>query len=183
MPITGNKTVLFTDVVESTRLNEALGDGIMEALWKAHDGAARDLIRKWRGQEIARSDGFFVLFANARDGVAFADDYHRAINALHERFRARVGLHVGSVSIVENTHADTLFGAPKFEVYGVAVSIAARVLSAAQGGQTLVTSPAIDEMGPTAARTTRRRRGRACCRTRAWARRPACRSCRRACWW
>ena len=153
--MTGNRTLLFSDVVESTQLNETLGDGAMEALWKAHDASARELIRKWRGQEISRSDGFFVLFANAGDGVAFADDYHREIGALHERFRARVGVHVGSVTVIENSNVDTLNGAPRFEVYGVAVSIAARVMAAAQGGQTLLTASAVDEMGPTAARTWR----------------------------
>jgi class 3 adenylate cyclase len=74
MSMTGNRTLLFTDVVDSTQLNETLGDGAMEALWKAHDAAPRELIRKWRGQEISRSDGFFV--ANA--GTALRSrDYHR----------------------------------------------------------------------------------------------------------
>src|SRR5215212_899872 len=106
--MSGNRTLLFTDVVESTRLNETLGDGAMEALWKAHDAGARELIPKWRGQEITRSDGFFVLFANAADGIAFADDYHRAIAALHGRFRARVGVHAGAVTVIENANADQL---------------------------------------------------------------------------
>ena len=38
----------------------------------AHDRAARELIRSWRGSEVARSDGFLVLFDGAADAVGFA---------------------------------------------------------------------------------------------------------------
>jgi predicted ATPase/class 3 adenylate cyclase/Tfp pilus assembly protein PilF len=142
-----NKTLLFTDVVDSTRLNETLGDDTMHALWQQHDAGARELIRKWRGQEIGRSDGFFLLFDHATDGVGFALDYHRAIGALHDLFRARVGITAGPVTVTENSEADTLVGAPRFEVFGVAVAIAARVMSAAGGGQTLVTSAIVEQLG------------------------------------
>jgi predicted ATPase/class 3 adenylate cyclase/Tfp pilus assembly protein PilF len=142
-----NKTLLFTDVVDSTRLNETLGDDAMRALWQSHDASARELIRKWRGQEIARSDGFFLLFAHAADSVGFARDYHRAIGGLHDLLRARVGITAGPVTLVENSEADKLVGAPKFEVFGVTVAIAARIMSAALGGQTLVTSEIVEQLG------------------------------------
>jgi len=63
-------TLLITDVVDSTQLNDQLGDAVMAQLWGAHDRAARELMVTWRGREIARSDGFFVLFDSTSDAVA-----------------------------------------------------------------------------------------------------------------
>jgi len=140
-------TLLLTDVVDSTQLNDELGDGAMAALWKAHDRAARELMVVWGGQEIARSDGFLVLFRNPRDGVAFAVAYHQALRTISARLKARVGLHVGEVSLRENTDTDKVRGAPAFEVDGVALPVVARVMSAALGGQTLLTASAVQALG------------------------------------
>ncbi|MBP6318481.1 MAG: hypothetical protein KA324_14090, partial [Rubrivivax sp.] len=73
--------LLMTDVVDSTRLNDELGDTVMVPLWAAHDRAARELVRRWRGREIGRSDGFLLLFERAADALGFALDYHRSLSA------------------------------------------------------------------------------------------------------
>ena len=70
-------TLLLTDIVDSTRLNDELGDAVMASLWRAHDRAARELIRSWHGQEIARSDGFLVMFDRVADAVGF-EPVHRS---------------------------------------------------------------------------------------------------------
>lgn len=61
-------TLLFTDIVDSTRLVERLGDARAAQLWAEYDRRARLLLAEHRGREIDRSDGFFLLF----DDVAAA---------------------------------------------------------------------------------------------------------------
>jgi predicted ATPase/class 3 adenylate cyclase/Tfp pilus assembly protein PilF len=139
--------LLLTDVVDSTQLNDELGDAAMERLWRAHDRAGRDLMVHWRGQEIARSDGFLVLFEEANDAVGFALAYHQALRSIEGRLKARVGLHVGPVSLRENSDSEKLRGAPLFEVDGVALPLVARVMGAALGGQTLLTEAAVQALG------------------------------------
>lgn len=139
--------LLLTDLVDSTRLNETLGDPAMGSLWQAHDDAARRLMGIWRGREIARSDGFLVLFDGVGDAVNFAAAYHGALRSLDPRLSARVGIHVGPVSLRENSEFDRLRGAPVFEVDGVSLPIAARVMATATGGQTLLTASAVTALG------------------------------------
>ena len=67
------------------------------------------------------------------DAVRFALEYHEALRAL--AMKARVGLHVGAVTLRENAAQDVARGAKPFEVEGVAKPRAARVMSLAQGGQ------------------------------------------------
>ena len=60
---------LLTDIVDSTRLWETLGDAAMGELWSTHDRVARNLIPVWRGREVDKSDGLLLLFATAADAV------------------------------------------------------------------------------------------------------------------
>ena len=136
----GVRALLLTDIVDSTALAESLGEVGCAALWYAHDRAARELIRHWNGREIDKSDGLLVLFEVADDAVGFALAYHRALAALPTAMKARVGIHIGSVALRQNSAADVTLGAKPLEVDGVVKSIAARVMSIAQGGQTLVTA-------------------------------------------
>ena len=66
------KALLLTDVVDSTRLSEMLGDGAMAELWTAHDRASRALLGPWRGREIDKTDGMLLLFDSAADAVGYA---------------------------------------------------------------------------------------------------------------
>ena len=138
------RALLFTDVVDSTRLVERLGDARAAEAWSAHDRRARDLLARHRGREIDRADGFFLLFDEARDAAAFALGYHDAIADLG--LVARVGLHVGPVTLRENAPADVARGAKPFEVEGLAKPLAARVMALAMGGQCLLTAAARDAM-------------------------------------
>ena len=140
-------TLLLTDLVDSTRLNEEIGDAAMRELWSAHDSVARGLLRTWQGREVGRSDGLLALFDEPKNAVQFALHYHRAIAQLPVRVQARVGLHQGLVTLRENRHEDTVQGATPFEVDGVALPVAARVMSAALGGQTLTTSSTLSALG------------------------------------
>ena len=76
------KALLLTDVVDSTRLAEKLGDSAMAEIWAAHDRVSRALLGPWRGREIDKTDGMLLLFDNAADAVAYAMEYHRALATL-----------------------------------------------------------------------------------------------------
>jgi predicted ATPase/class 3 adenylate cyclase len=142
------RALLLTDVVESTRLSERLGDEAMAAVWAAHDRAARDLLLPWRGREIDKTDGMLLMFERADDAVQYALAYHRALQALPVPLQARAGLHVGPVILRENSAADVARGGKPLEVDGLAKPTAARVMSLARGGQTLLTAQAALALGP-----------------------------------
>ena len=136
------RALLLTDMVDSTRIAEALGDAVMAAHWAAHDRAARDLLRTWRGREIEKTDGLLAVFDSAADAVAFALAYHRAIAALGLPFMARAGVHVAPFSVRESSADDVAHGAKRFDVDGLAKPVTARVMATALGGQTLITGDA-----------------------------------------
>ncbi len=136
------RALLLTDVVDSTKLSEQLGDAAMAEVWAAHDRLARDLLPTWRGREIDKTDGMLLLFELADDAVGYALAYHRALATLPVPLRARAGLHVGPVILRENLPADVARGAKPLEVDGLAKPTAARVMSLARGGQTLITPEA-----------------------------------------
>jgi predicted ATPase/class 3 adenylate cyclase/tetratricopeptide (TPR) repeat protein len=146
------RALLLTDIVDSTQLVETLGDDAAAALGAAHDRVARDLLRDWRGLEIDKTDGMLVLFDSVADAVGCAVAYHHALAALEPPLKARAGLHVGPVLLRENPPEDVRRGAKPVEVEGIAKPTAARVMSLALGGQTLITEAARAALGETALR-------------------------------
>ena len=143
------RALLLTDVVDSTRLAEELGDAAMAEVWVAHDRVARVLLATWGGREIDKTDGMLLLFEAAADAVSYALALHSALGQLAVPLTARAGLHVGPVILRENAEADVARGAKPLEVDGLAKPIAARVMSIALPGQTLLTSEARDQLGKT----------------------------------
>lgn len=144
------RTLLLTDIVDSTALAARLGAEATAALWAAHDAMARALVRAWRGREVGRSDGFLLLFEHPSDALGFAFAYHAALVALPTPLQARVGLHAGPVRLRENSALDRSLGATPFEVDGIALPLAARVGALALGGQTLATLDALAAVPPEA---------------------------------
>ena len=100
------RALLLTDVVDSTKLSLRIGDAEMARLWAAHDRAARDLLPVWHGREIDKTDGMLLLFEAASDAVGYALQYQEALNRLVPPLRARAGLHVGPVTLRENSPSD-----------------------------------------------------------------------------
>jgi predicted ATPase/class 3 adenylate cyclase len=143
------RALLLTDIVDSTKLSESLGDEATAGLWAAHDRVARDLLPRYVGREIDKTDGMLLLFEAATDAVGYAMEYHQALAALPVPLKARAGLHVGPVILRENTERDITRGAKPLEVDGLAKPTAARVMAIAQGGQTLLTSTARQALGDT----------------------------------
>jgi predicted ATPase/class 3 adenylate cyclase len=147
MPTEPTAALLLTDVVDSTRLTESLGDVAMSRCWAVHDRLARDLLLTWRGREIDKTDGMLLLFDAVSDAAGYALAYHRAIAAQQLPFAARAGLHVGRVTLRSNSPEDVARGAKPVEVIGLAVALTARVMSAALGGQTLLSANAVQALG------------------------------------
>ena len=144
------KALLLTDVVDSTQLAEQLGDSAMAEIWAAHDRVSRALLGPWRGREIDKTDGMLLLFERAVDAAGYALAYYRALAALPVPLQARAGLHVGMVTMRENSADDVARGAKPLEVEGLAKPIAARVMALARAGQTLLSAEARDDLGKTA---------------------------------
>ena len=139
--------LLFTDLVDSTAIVEGLGDARAASVLAEHDRQARALLARHGGREIDHSDGFFLLFDKADRAAAFALAYHEALATLD--LRARAGLHVGAIGLRENAADEVARGAKPVEVEGIAKPLAARVMSLARGGQTLLTAAAVAAIGDT----------------------------------
>jgi predicted ATPase/class 3 adenylate cyclase/Tfp pilus assembly protein PilF len=138
------RALLFSDVVDSTRIVERLGDARASDIWAAHDQQARALLVRLRGREIDHTDGFFVLFEHTAEAAAFALAYHEALAAL--ALTARIGIHFGPVVLRDNAPAEVVLGAKPVEVEGLAKPLAARVMALAVGGQTLLSAAARDAL-------------------------------------
>ncbi len=142
------RTLLLTDLVNSTKLLEQLGDQRAFEIFGRHDRIARDLLSRYDGKEIDKTDGFLFLFERPIDALGYALDYHRALAELSEevgvRMEARAGIHLGEVFLRENSPEDVAKGAKPLEVEGLAKPMAARLMSLAGGRQTLMTRGAYD---------------------------------------
>lgn len=140
------RTLLLTDIVDSTALVERLGDSASANLFRAHDRLVLELQQRWRGRLIDRSDGLLLIFGRALDGLGFALDYIRGLRGLGEGvgqpLRARAGLHVGEVLIWENPADSVRHGAKPVEVEGLAKPLAGRLMAMARPDQILLSAVA-----------------------------------------
>lgn len=142
------RTLLLTDLVDSTHLVERLGDAAAAALFRAHDRLVLELQQRWRGRLIDRSDGLLLLFERPIDGLAFALDYARGLRdlgremQLSQPLQARAGLHVGEVLVWENSPEAVRQGAKSLEVEGLAKPLAGRLMALARPGQILLSATA-----------------------------------------
>ena len=140
------RTLLVTDLCESTSLVERLGDTPASELFRAHDRLVLKLQQQWRGRLIDRSDGLLLLFERPIDGLGFALDYHRGLAeigiARKLKLHARAGLHVGEVLTWRNSDEAVRVGAKPLEVEGLAKPIAARLMTMARPGQILLSAVA-----------------------------------------
>ncbi len=140
------RTLLLTDLCDSTELVERLGDVSAAALFREHDRLVLELQQRWRGRLIDRSDGLLLLFERPIDGLGFALDYVRGLRTLGEKrsveLKARAGLHVGEVLTWRNSTEAVQVGAKPLEVEGLAKPMAARLMAVARPGQILLSAVA-----------------------------------------
>lgn len=142
------RTLLLTDLVDSTQLVERIGDSAAAALFRSHDRIVLELQQHWRGRLIDRSDGLLLIFERPIDGLGFALDYARSLRdlgrelGLKQALQARAGLHVGEVLQWENSRDAVALGAKPVEVEGLAKPLAARLMNLARPGQILLSATA-----------------------------------------
>ena len=130
----GLLTLLFTDIVGSTKLKQRLGDAEGFDRIKEHHDALREILRQFpEGEEISTAgDSFFIVFAKPSEAVKFALALQSRLREMAQATGAgvfdRVGIHIGEVIIDERA------GGPKpKDLYGIQVDICARVMSAGEG--------------------------------------------------
>ena len=129
----GTVTIAFTDIENSTKLNALLGDRRWLDVLRAHNTVVTDITAEHGGTVVkGQGDGFMLAFASARRSLTCAQAIQRGIretfNDPGSPISVRIGLHVG----------ETVHEADDF--YGNAVNYAARVASAASGGEVVVSA-------------------------------------------
>jgi len=124
-------TVLFTDIVGSTKHAAERGDRGWRDVLDAHDATIRRQLQRFRGREIdTAGDGFFVVFDGPGRAIECGCAMRDAVTALG--LQIRVGLHTGEVELRGDG------------VAGVAVHIGARVAHHAAAAEVLVSSTVKD---------------------------------------
>ncbi len=140
----GTVTILFSDIEDSTALNEQLGDEEWVRLLVAHDEVLREQVAKHRGHVVkTQGDGFMVAFSEPEEAVRAALDAQAALANPGRRLRrtpirVRIGIHTGPVVSREGDY------------FGRNVALAARVAAMADGTEVLVTEEvraAVPEFG------------------------------------
>jgi class 3 adenylate cyclase len=133
------RTFLFTDIVESTKLLETLGDEKWKRLLGRHNELVRERIVETGGEVIKQTgDGFFASFDNPKAAIEAAVAIQRALDAELVAPDVRIGAHTGGAF---RTDADfTDYG-------GQGVHTAARIGAVAGGGEILVSRDTLDGIG------------------------------------
>ena len=124
-------TVLFTDIVDSTRRLHESGDSAWRDLLAMHDSRMREQLNIYRGREVKTTgDGFLALF----DSPARALRCATAMQAIARRMGTsiRVAVHTGEVEYAGD------------DVRGIAVHVAARVLAIAGPHEIVLTATTAD---------------------------------------
>ena len=120
-------TVLFTDIVDSTRRAAEIGDRHWHALLDAHDAVVRAQLARFRGREVNTSgDGFLAMFDGPQRAIRCAMAIRDAVQALGIEVRA--GLHTGECEVRGDA------------IGAIAVHIGARVSALAGPNDVLVSS-------------------------------------------
>jgi class 3 adenylate cyclase len=124
------RTFMFTDIVGSTNLLEAMGDEAWQSLLDWHDRLLRSMFSENRGEEItAIGDGFFVAFESPDDALACAVAIQRGL-AEHRKTagfapQVRIGVHASDATRVGRNFT------------GKGVHEAARIGALAEGSEIL----------------------------------------------
>ncbi|MEO8970870.1 MAG: tetratricopeptide repeat protein [Ktedonobacteraceae bacterium] len=132
----GTVTLLFTDIEGSTRLLQRVGERYADVLAESRH-VLQAAFQRWNGVVVdTQGDAFFVAFARANDAVSAAVDVQRTLfsTVFMEDVMVcdRVGIHTGEPEVAGEGYI------------GIDVHKAARVMSAAHGGQVLLSQTTRD---------------------------------------
>jgi len=132
----GRVAILFSDIEESTALNERIGDRAWVRLIDRHDRMVSRHVKRHAGHVVkSQGDGFMIAFAHAEEAARCGIDVQHDLGKRPDGIRVRIGIHVGK----SVRRGDDLFGRN--------VAMAARVAAAADGGEVLVSEPVRDAIG------------------------------------
>lgn len=123
----GRVAILFSDIEESTALNERIGDRAWVRLIDRHAKMVSRHVKRHAGHVVkSQGDGFMIAFAQPDAAVRCGMDIQHELAKRHNGIRVRIGIHSGKSVL----RGDDLFGRN--------VAMAARVAAAADGGEVLV---------------------------------------------
>ena len=124
-------TVVFTDIVDSTQTLERLGDEAWRAQLLRHNARLREELNRFHGREVKTTgDGFLAVFDGATRAVRCAAAMARSARDMG--LAIRVGVHTGEVESLGD------------DVRGLAIHVAARVMSLAGPNEVLVSASTTD---------------------------------------
>jgi class 3 adenylate cyclase len=127
------RAILFTDIVDSTRLTQELGDLLAMKLLREHDSAVRSSLSRFGGSEVKHTgDGIMAAFDSASRSVGAAIQIQRALHEDDGSGATRAHVRIGVAAGEPVTQDDDLFGA--------AVQQAARLCQCAQPDAIVVSS-------------------------------------------
>jgi class 3 adenylate cyclase len=125
--------LMFTDVVDSTRLLSEIGDEAWRALLARHDRIVARELKRHGGRLVDQAgDQVLATFDRVGPAVDCAADIVREIKSLG--LEIRIAVHFGEVEIAQG------------RIHGASIHVAARVLACAKPGEILVTSTAKDSL-------------------------------------
>jgi class 3 adenylate cyclase len=134
------RTIMFTDIVDSTGMTLRLGDARAVEMVRAHDAMVRRALNDARGREVKHTgDGIMASFDSSNAAVQSARQMQRAFDAFNlaskETLRVRIGLDVGEPITDSN------------DLFGTTVQTAARLCQAAEPDTILISDAVRDALG------------------------------------
>jgi class 3 adenylate cyclase len=131
------RTFAFTDIVDSTRLGEALGDSAWRAVLRRHDETVRSVVAEHGGEVVKHTgDGFFLAFTDAGQAIEAMVTLQRRLEAHRAREgfapAVRIGIHSAEASRSGSDYR------------GSGVTLAARIGAAAEGSEILASRSTLD---------------------------------------
>ncbi len=134
---TAFRTILFTDIEESTRLTRELGDARAMALLRSHDQIVREALQRNAGSEVKHTgDGLMAAFRSVTGAIQAAIEVQRRLAGSAESAAGSLRLRIGIAAGEPVAEGDDLFGA--------AVQLAARLCKRARPGTILASSAVRD---------------------------------------
>jgi class 3 adenylate cyclase len=118
-------TVMFTDIVDSTKTQARLGDHAWKALLERHHAVVRGALARWHGTESdTAGDGFYATFEGPARAIRCAQEIARDVRPLGLEIRA--GVHTGECELIDGKYG------------GLAVTIGARISASAGASEVLI---------------------------------------------
>ena len=134
----GIRTVMFTDIVDSTSLTQKLGDEVAMELLRIHDSVVRDALKALNGREVKHTgDGIMASFVSAAAAVRCAAQIQRELaQRAREQNNQALKVRIGGAAGEPVERGSDIFGST--------VQLAARLCSHAEPEQIVVSSVVAD---------------------------------------